>query len=219
MGFLDFANILQTKIIYIFAYFPVITLIGFLQAWINSKLDDDTAKNWGFLTLDPTVHFDTYGFFVLVFPWQLFGIDLNIGFGKLIPYNPDGIYGRFVKLKKIIILFSASIAAFIASLIFGFLTTIIMVSSRAIMAQISAKFLFAFLRMVEGLVSLSSELFFIYFIINLVDAFLYKFDKDDVIKSNVFLRFLIIILAAIFVAPIIRLILLFFISFLLKFLG
>lgn len=219
MGFLDFANILQIKIIYIFAYFPVITLIGFLQSWINTKLGDDTAKNWGFLTLDPAVHFDAYGFLILIFPWQLFGVDINIGFGKLVPYNPEGIYGKFAKLKKVLVLFSASIAAICTTLIFGILATLIMLSSKYFIAQIGTTFLVAFLRMVQGLVSLGSELAFIYFIINLVDAVLYKFDKNDVIKSNIFFRFLIVIMAAILLSPIIRWILIFFISFLLKLLG
>lgn len=204
MVFLDLANILQTKIIYIFAYFPVVTLVGFLQSWINSKLGDDTAKNWGFLTLDPAVHFDTYGFFVLVFPWQLLGIDLNIGFGKLIPYNPESLYGRFIKLRKLIILFSSFISAFLCSIFFGFITNIVLLFSKIIISQVGSSFFLALLMMAEGMLMLSASLSFIYFVVNLVDALLYKFDKNDVIKSNVFLRFLIVIGTAILLSHLIR---------------
>jgi hypothetical protein len=66
---MDLINLLQLKIAFLLAYFPTVSFSGWLQALINKRLGDDTAVNDGFLTLDPAVHFDPFGFFILIFLW------------------------------------------------------------------------------------------------------------------------------------------------------
>lgn len=219
MTYIEIATFLQTKIVYLFAYFPVITLAGFLQAWINAKAGDETAKNFGFLTLDPMVHFSLLGFMVLMFPWQLFESNpLVIGFGKIIPSRVDSLSGKWQQLKKGVILFSAAISAFITWMLFSVLAVIssilLSVQASAIPANLTGVSI-AFLQLLGGLVRLSSELFFIFFIINIVDVLLYKFDKNGTIRGNVFLRLGLAFVAVMLFAPLVRLIFILIIKILL----
>lgn len=209
MTYIEIAQLLQSKIAFLVAYFPIVSIIGFLQAWIAYKMGDDTAKNWGFLTLDPLVHADLYGFIILLFPWQLFGSDINFGFGKFVPTDPEGLYGRFQKIRKVIILFSGMLAALLTwflveiarMLVFVVLTR---VPQTAVLHYESL--IVAFIKILNACLSLTTTLFFIFLIINGVDALLYKFDKKGVIKQNLLLRFLIIMAAALLAEPLLFLV-------------
>lgn len=204
MTFFELASFFQTKIIYLVAYFPVVTFIGYSQAFINHKMGDDTAKNMGFLSLDPTVHFDPFGFFFLMFPWQLLDAGDSIGFGQFIPYSLDGIYGRFKFLKKMVISFSAFISALISSIIWLLILALYL---GILGINTINPVTIAIAQIFKGIISLSVRLSMLYFVINIVDCAIYHFDKKGVIRENFMLRFLIIILAAIFILPIIQLLL------------
>lgn len=203
MNYIDIATIIKIKIAFALAYFPVVTLAGFLQSWIMNLAGDSSAKDEGFATLNPAVHFDSYGYFILIFPWQLFGIDINIGFGKMIPNDLDGaVVSRYNFLKKFIIAFSAAISYFISTFAFGIILQLYYIflfnSHYAIcgsLFQISA-----------ATVSLSRELTFVFTILNLVDLILYKFDKDGAIKYNPFVKLLIVLAIASILSPLLSLI-------------
>lgn len=54
------------------------------HAWMANKMGDPTAKNLGRLTLDPTKHFDLWGFLMLIL--------VGFGWGKPVPTNPRNYY-------------------------------------------------------------------------------------------------------------------------------
>lgn len=54
------------------------------HAWMANKMGDPTAKNLGRLTLDPTKHFDLFGFIAFAL--------LGFGWGKPVPTNPRNYY-------------------------------------------------------------------------------------------------------------------------------
>lgn len=208
MNFLAFAQILQIKIAYIFAYFPVVTLAGYVQTWITHKLGDDTAKNWGFLSFDPAVHFDSSGFFILAFPWQLFGLNINIGFGKMIPINPEGVYGKYKRLKKYLIFFSGALSYLLTWLLYSLIGIVIVGTFMATTTLVHSSSIFASLvTMMQVISSLSLELFILFCAINMADLLLYKFDKNGTIRENFLYRMLFVMAIAAFILPIIKMLL------------
>lgn len=54
------------------------------HAWMANKMGDPTAKNLGRLTLDPTKHFDVWGFLMLFL--------VGFGWGRPVPTNPRNYY-------------------------------------------------------------------------------------------------------------------------------
>ncbi len=79
---------------------------GFIQALSARLLGDDTAKNNGFLTINPIPHFDILG--SLVFP--LIGIALGgsfFGWGKMVPVQPH-LMTRKLRMKVSAALFCGS---------------------------------------------------------------------------------------------------------------
>ncbi len=84
---------LQVIIISLLSYVPTVTIVGWFEAWIAKKCDDDVPEQFGFLTLNPFVHFNILGFAVLLIG-QLFGDYITIfqgipGWGRYIPLNPS----------------------------------------------------------------------------------------------------------------------------------
>jgi hypothetical protein len=75
----------------ILSYMILVSLVGYVRALIAKWMGDDTAEQQGFLTLNPAVHADIFGFLLLVF--------LGIGWGRQIPVNPTNIQGRCRWLK------------------------------------------------------------------------------------------------------------------------
>ncbi len=61
------ANLVLLTFARILAYFPTVTFAGYLQAWIEKKMGDDTGERRGLLSLDPAVHFNPIGFIVMLF--------------------------------------------------------------------------------------------------------------------------------------------------------
>jgi Zn-dependent protease len=85
------------RIVMLIATFVVaIAVHEFMHAWTASKLGDQTARNLGRVTLNPVVHFDPIGFFLLI----LVAIGIApITWGKPVPVNtynlrPLGPLGR-----------------------------------------------------------------------------------------------------------------------------
>jgi hypothetical protein len=84
---------LQVVIISLLSYVPTVTIVGWFEAWIAKKCDDDVPEQFGFLTLNPFAHFNILGFAVLLIG-QLFGDYITIfqgipGWGRYIPLNPS----------------------------------------------------------------------------------------------------------------------------------
>ena len=84
---------LRIIIIAFLAYIPTVTFSGWFEAWIAKKNGDDIPEQFGFLTLDPMMHFNVIGFGVLLVG-QLFGDYLPFfkdlpGWGRYIPLNPS----------------------------------------------------------------------------------------------------------------------------------
>lgn len=82
----------------IFSYMILVSLAGYARAWLTNLMGDYTAKDQGFLTLNPAVHVDLFGLILLLL--------LGIGWGKQIPVNPNNIQGRFRWLKVTIAMLS-----------------------------------------------------------------------------------------------------------------
>lgn len=209
MASIDLINLLQLKIAFLLAYFPTISFSGWLQAFINKRLGDDTAADEGFLTLDPAVHFDPFGFFILVFPWQFIGMEMNFGFGRRVPINVDNIQGKFKTLRSIALMFSSSISYLISTLLvitvflFGiFLTLKVSAFNFATYGNLGK----ALTMFSQALVSLNISLFLVYTVISIVNLIVYSVDEDSFIRRNQFSWiFLIIIVAALLMNPLERL--------------
>jgi hypothetical protein len=86
----------------ILSYMILVSMVGYVRALIAKLMGDDTAEQQGFLTLNPAVHADVFGFILLVL--------LGIGWGRQIPVNPTNIQGRFRWLKITIAMLSGVIA-------------------------------------------------------------------------------------------------------------
>jgi Zn-dependent protease len=82
-------------IIFILLSFVIATSIHeFMHAYTALQLGDTTARDLGRVTLDPTSHFEPYGFFGMV----MISLGYNfIGWGKPVPVNPNRLNGLFGK--------------------------------------------------------------------------------------------------------------------------
>lgn len=88
----------------VIAYCLSVPVAGAFRAWFAHKMGDDTAKNMGFLTLNPLVHVDFLGvFFLLVF---------QCGWGRYVPINPYNMEGPLRWLRLICAYFSDIFAYF-----------------------------------------------------------------------------------------------------------
>lgn len=86
----------------VLSYIILVSMVGYVRALIAKWMGDDTAEQQGFLTLNPAVHIDIFGFILLIL--------LGIGWGRQIPVNPTNIQGRFRWLKITIAMLSGVIA-------------------------------------------------------------------------------------------------------------
>ncbi len=89
---LEIIQSLQIIIIALLSYIPTITISGWFEAWVAKKCGDDVPEQFGFLTLDPLVHFNIIGFGCLLVG-KLLGDMVPFfkgipGWGRYIPLNP-----------------------------------------------------------------------------------------------------------------------------------
>lgn len=75
----------------LFAYIFTVTLAGSFRAWVIEKMGDSTARERGFLTLNPLVHIDPIGIFTLFL--------FDIGWGRQVPFSPLNIHGKWRSLR------------------------------------------------------------------------------------------------------------------------
>lgn len=100
---LEIIHALQIIIIALLSYLPTVAFAGWFEAWVAKKCGDDVPEQFGFLTLDPMVHFNILGFtFLLV--GKLLGDFLPFfrdipGWGRYIPLNPSPDGGWKVALQ------------------------------------------------------------------------------------------------------------------------
>lgn len=106
---IDYATQIINLVVFFIAYANAVTLAGTFRAWISLKMGDDTAKELGFLNLNPANHIDFLGLVCFYF--------LGIGWGKQSPINVHNIYGRFKKLRQFCAFFSNTLAHFLLSFI------------------------------------------------------------------------------------------------------
>ncbi|HEV2600956.1 MAG TPA: hypothetical protein VGT41_01530 [Candidatus Babeliales bacterium] len=104
-----------------FVYLISITPAGCFRAWVGKKMGDDTAEEFGFLTLNPFAHINLFGLLILflsfdtrIILWRDMRIPIYTGFGwgQIIPLNPVNIGGRHRFLKLAAVLFSNSFIFF-----------------------------------------------------------------------------------------------------------
>ena len=112
---LRFAQRLVGLISFFLAYVLVVTIAGFFRACTARKMGDATGQELGFMTLNPLVHIDPFG---LIFLFLLY-----FGWGRHVPVNPFNIYGRFRKLKLILV-HLADVIAYLLIAILGIILLI-----------------------------------------------------------------------------------------------
>jgi Zn-dependent protease len=78
------------------------------HAWMANKMGDPTARNLGRITLDPTKHFDVWGFLMLIF--------VGFGWGKPVPTNPRNYYNY--KKGNVLVALAGVITNIILSFVF-----------------------------------------------------------------------------------------------------
>ena len=91
----------------LFIIFFILPLHEFAHAWAASKLDDNTAKNSGRLTLNPIVSFDMIGAVLLLL--------IGFGWAKPVPINPRNF--KNPKRDTAITAFAGPLSNLIAALI------------------------------------------------------------------------------------------------------
>ena len=101
------------------AYFIAHPFNGFMQAAVAHAMGDSTAKNEGYMSLNPFVHVDFFGLLALIF--------LGVGWLQTVPLDPYAIQGRwregklflFYMTEALASIFLAIIALFIALAFYG----------------------------------------------------------------------------------------------------
>ncbi len=116
-----------SSILFLFAYMITHTISGCLQAYTTYLLGDPTAREEGFLDLNPLVHFDPFGVFALL----VFGI----GWFQTVPIDPSSFRGKWgharlfgaYSAEAVISIFLAIGALFLCVCSFGFALSDILV--------------------------------------------------------------------------------------------
>lgn len=120
---LALAEFLFALILLVVAYFFSHTINGTLQSYFIDKLGDSTAKDAGYLSLNPLNHLDTFGFLALIF--------LGIGWLQTVPIDPYAFTGqlRYLRLffafmaESLISIVIASVTLFFSVFMYGYAIT------------------------------------------------------------------------------------------------
>lgn len=105
----EIASTIRELIAYIIAYIPLATFNGYFKAWLSYKLGDDTAKRYGYMTLNPIIHIDIIGLIMLLL--------VRIGFERQSPLDLTKIKKPWRSLKTILILEANFISNFITLIV------------------------------------------------------------------------------------------------------
>ncbi|MBN1549295.1 hypothetical protein JW872_01395 [Candidatus Babeliales bacterium] len=111
------AGLLSSFISSAIAYVVAVVVSGYIQAWFSKKLGDDTAERHGFLSLNPMIHIDVIGF--IVFIWTGY-----IGWGTIVPINPQNFSGKYKQLEFALVHFSRPLANLFCAFIVLFMTVV-----------------------------------------------------------------------------------------------
>jgi len=96
-------------ILWILAILYVLSVHECAHAWAALILGDDTAKQYGRLTLNPLAHLDFLGFLMLLL--------IGFGWGKPVPYNPYNL--RNQRFGPALVAIAGPLANLISLIIFG----------------------------------------------------------------------------------------------------
>lgn len=103
---LEMITTLRILIIALLSYVPTCAVAGYAESFIAKKMGDSIPEEYGFLTLNPFVHFSFLGFSLMItgllyghYFWLFAGLP---GFGKTVPLMPSLISGPSHKLKTFI---------------------------------------------------------------------------------------------------------------------
>ena len=172
---LELIQAMQLIIIALLAYIPTVTFTGWFEAWVSKKCGDDLPEQFGFLTLDPMVHFNLVGFgFLLV--GQLFGNFLPIfkdipGWGRYMPLSPSQHNGL-----KAFLQYTARAFAHLLLLVVAFFSIICIVGKPSSLGIVPGSALFDSIR--DVLVFFYRQNFvlcIIYFVIGMFRYMLFSF--------------------------------------------
>ncbi len=120
---LALAEFLFSLILLIAAYFISHTINGYIQAYVCAQLGDDTARESGYMSLNPLDHIDVFGFLALIF--------LGIGWLQTVPIDPYAFIGswRYVRLlaayatEACVSILVAILSLFLCVLFYGYSLT------------------------------------------------------------------------------------------------
>lgn len=123
---LELVDGIRILIVAFMSYIPTVAFSGWFTAWVAKKCGDDLPERFGFLTIDPFVHFSLFGFGILIIG-QLFGAFLTIfqgipGFGRYIFLEPQ----PYERMYKVMLEFFARSIAHIIMLTFSILALTIL---------------------------------------------------------------------------------------------
>lgn len=114
---LETVHFLQKSITFLIAYVPSASFVGWFEAWIANKLGDSTAKDEGYLTLNPYMHMDMFFIIPLI-------LSLPLILTKKLPINLHHIHEPRKNLK-VLLLFNSKSLAHIMILVASFIMQII----------------------------------------------------------------------------------------------
>ena len=93
---LETIHLLRYVIISCMCYVPTVTISGWFEAFMAKRMGDTIPEKSGFLTLDPFVHFNPWGFCLMFANISGAGF---AAFGNLIPLTPEVLTKRWRYLR------------------------------------------------------------------------------------------------------------------------
>lgn len=203
------------------AYIFSATTAGYVQAWTAKKLGDDTPEQAGFLTWNPLVHIDPIGAFFLLY--------MGVGWMRYMPLNPQAIKSKIglavVYFSNVFVyLVIAFVSTLLLLLIFGLgmlelAMTMILGGSISLAAlegfyPDTSSFVLAIALILVVCAYLSVMFAVLYFLIDGFRFFLLTMSAEyDWLQENDMLGFIIPIVLIIIFAPLMRMYVVYGISF------
>lgn len=192
---LELIDGIRLIIIAFLAYVPTVTISGWFTSWVAKKCDDDLPERFGFLTLDPFVHFSLFGFGLLLLG-ELFGSYLAIfrgfpGFGRYIFLEP---LPSASKAKAALEFFARSIAHFVMLVAAFLLIIFIFKASLFIPVQELSPMFEATRSVVLFFFRQNIILFTIYFLFGVADMICFSFQIPRILSSTYFIVLIVTLL-------------------------